>query len=258
MLRIYFVQQWYALSDPRREDAVYEIESIRRFVELELGEDAIPDETTILKFRHLLERHDLTARMRDVINDILKARGWLLQGGTMVDATIIHAASSTKKRVRQRDPEIHSTKKGSRWYFGMKLPVGADVNSGYGAYGLGEVAHVSDVSQMPGLLREEDRAVLGDKGYVNNRYKRRAREAGIFWGVSLKGGRGRRLSGAHKRFNHKMSSVRARVEHIFRVIKRQLGYMKGRYKGLAKNAAQVFALIGLSHLYLARRKLMSP
>ena len=258
MLRIYFVQQWYALSDTGMEDELYEIESIRRFVGLELGEDAIPDETTLLKFRHLLEKHDLTARMMDVINDTLKVRGLLLQGGTMVDATIIHAPSSTKNRARERDPEMHSTKKGKQWYFGMKIHVGADVNSGLGHTVSVTPANAPDISQMPELLREDDRAVFGDKGYVNNRYKRCARKAGVFWGVSLKGSRGHRLSGAQKRFNHKMSSVRARVEHIFRGVKRQFGYTKVRYKGLVKNAAQVFALIGLSNLYLARRKLMSP
>jgi IS5 family transposase len=130
MLRIYFMQQWYALSDPAMEDALYEVESMRRFAGLELTHDAMPDETTILKFRHLLEKHALTGQMMNIINDTLEQRGLLLKGGTMVDATIIHAPSSTKNQARKRDPEMHQTKKGNQWYFGMKIHVGADVHSG--------------------------------------------------------------------------------------------------------------------------------
>lgn len=257
MLRIYFMQQWYSLSDPAMEDALYEIESMRVFAKLDLADDAMPDETTILKFRHLLEKHGLTAQMMNVISDTLEARGLLLKGGTMVDATIIHAPSSTKNQARQRDPEMHQTKKGNQWYFGMKIHVGADVNSGLAHTVSVTPANASDISQMPNLLREDDRAVFGDKGYVNNTFKRLARKAGVFWGVSLKASKQHPLTDANKRFNHRMSSIRARVEHVFRVIKRQFGYTKVRYKGIAKNAAQVFSLIGLTNLYLARRALMS-
>ena len=257
MLRIYFMQQWYALSDPGMEDALYEIESMRQFAHLELCEDALPDETTILKFRHLLERHDLTGQMLKVINETLQEQGLLLKGGTMVDATIIHAPASTKNSARERDPEMHQTKKGNQWYFGMKVHVGADVNSGL-VHTVGvTAANASDVSQLPHLIREDDRAVLGDKGYVNNKLKRYARRAGVFWGISLKASAKHPLSEANKRFNRKMSSIRSRVEHIFRVIKCQFGYTKTRYKGIAKNAAQVFSLIGLTNLYLARRALMN-
>jgi IS5 family transposase len=257
MLRIYFMQQWYALSDPAMEDALYEIESMRRFARLELADDAMPDETTILKFRHLLERHKLTGQMMNVINDTLEQRGLLLKGGTMVDATIIHAAPSTKNEGKQRDPDMHQTKKGNQWYFGMKIHVGADVDSGLAHTVSVTSANASDISQLPYLLREDDRAVFGDKGYVNNQIKRSARNAGVFWGVSLKASAQHRLTQANKRFNHRMSSIRARVEHLFRVIKRQFGYTKVRYKGIAKNAAQVFSLIGLTNLYLARRALMT-
>ncbi|CAN7265472.1 IS5 family transposase [Trinickia sp. LjRoot230] len=257
MLRIYFMQQWYALSDPAMEDALYEIESMRRFAQLELSDDALPDETTILKFRHLLEQHGLTSKMMNVINETLEARGMLLKGGTMVDATIIHAPPSTKNEGKQRDPEMHQTKKGNQWFFGMKIHVGADVDSGLVHTVSVTPANTADVSELPVLLRESDRAVFGDKGYVNNAFKRLAREAGVFWGVALKGSKPYPLTSANKRFNHRMSSIRARVEHVFRVIKRQFGYAKVRYKGLAKNAAQVFSLIGLTNLYLARRKLMA-
>ena len=257
MLRIYFLQQWYALSDPAMEDALYEIESMRRFARLDLADDAMPDETTILNFRHLLERHGLTAQMMNVINDVLTDKGLLLKGGTMVDATIIHAPPSTKNQDKQRDPEMHQTKKGNQWYFGMKIHVGADANSGLAHTVSVTPANVSDISQLPNLVREDDRAVFGDKGYVNNKLKRLARKAGVFWGVSLKASKQHPLTDANKRFNHRMSSIRARVEHVFRVIKRQFGYTKVRYKGIAKNAAQVFSLIGLTNLYLARRELMS-
>ena len=257
MLRIYFMQQWYALSDPAMEDALYEIESMRRFAGLELADDAMPDETTILKFRHLLEKHGLTAKMMNIINDTLAGRGLLLKGGTMVDATIIHAPPSTKNEQKQRDPEMRQTKKGNQWFFGMKVHVGADVNSGLVHTVSVTPANASDISQLPHLLREDDRAVFGDKGYVNNDLKRHARKAGVFWGVSLKASKQRPLTEANKRFNHRMSSIRARVEHVFRVIKRQFGYTKVRYKGIAKNAAQVFSLIGLTNLYLARGAMMN-
>jgi len=175
----------------------------------------------------------------------------------MADATIIHAQPSTKNRDRKRDPEMHQTKKGNQWYFGMKVHVGADVNSGLVHTVLVTPANRSDISQLPRLLRADDRAVFGDKAYVSKPLKRLARQAGVFWGVSLKASRAHPLTGANKRFNHRMSAIRARVEHVFRVIKRQFGYTKVRYKGMAKNAAQVFSLIGLTKLYLARRALAS-
>jgi IS5 family transposase len=256
MLRIYFMQQWYGLSDPGMEDALLEVESMRRFAQIELMDDALPDETTILNFRHLLEKHELSGQILQTINEMLQKRGCLLKGGTVVDATIIHASPSTKNRERQRDPEMHQTKKGKNWFFGMKVHVGADVQSGL-VHTVGVTpANVADVSALPHLLREEDQAVFGDKGYVNNDLKRQARGAGVFWGVLLKARPGHKLTEANRRFNQKMSSVRAKVEHVFRVIKCQFGYRKARYKGIAKNAAQVFSLIGLANLYLARRKLL--
>ncbi|RYU57414.1 IS5 family transposase [Methylolobus aquaticus] len=257
MLRLYFLQQWYALSDPGLEDALYEIESMRRFAGLELADDALPDETTILKFRRLLERHALTAQLMNTINDVLEARGLLLKGGTMVDATIIHAAPSTKNKAKARDPEMHQTKKGNQWYFGMKVHVGADVHTGVAHTVSVTPANASDIGQLPNLLREDDRIVIGDAGYVNDTYKRAARQAGVVWGVALKARPKRRLGSAQKRRNRKMSSIRSRVEHLFRVMKRQFGYTKTRYRGLAKNAAQVFTLIGLTNLYLKRHALMT-
>lgn len=255
MLRIYFMQQWYALSDPGMEDALYEIESMRRFAGLELIDDPIPDETTILKFRRLLERHRLSAQMMNTITDVLEAKGLLVQGGTMVDATLIHASPSTRNKDKSRDPEMHQTKKGKQWYFGMKVHIGADANTGVVHTVSVTPANVADVSELPRLLREEDRAVFGDAGYVNNRLKQAARAAGVFWGVALKAKPRRKLGAAQKRRNRKMSSIRSRVEHVFRVMKCQFGYRRVRYRGLNKNAAQVFTLIGLTNLYMNRKAL---
>ncbi|MGY6214049.1 IS5 family transposase [Methylolobus aquaticus] len=257
MLRLYFLQQWYALSDPGLEDALYEIESLRRFAGLELADDALPDETTILKFRRLLERHALTAKLMNTINDVLEERGLLLKGGTMVDATIIHAAPSTKNKSKTRDPAMHQTKKGNQWYFGMKVHVGADIHTGVAHTVSVTPANAADIIQLPNLLREDDRIVIGDAGYGNDTYKRAARTAGVAWGVALKALPKRRLGSAQRRRNRKMSSLRRRVEHLFRVMKRQFGYTKTRYGGLAKNAAQVFTLIGLTNLYLKRHALMT-
>lgn len=239
------------------EDALYDVACIRAFARLDLFDESMPDETTILKFRRLLEKHQLTLAIMNAISDTLEEKGLLLKSGTMVDATIIHAPPSTKNASKQRDPEMHQTRKGNQWYFGMKIHVGADVNSGLAHTVAVAAANAADVSQLPNLLREDDRAVFGDKGYVNNGLKRAARKAGVFWGVALKSTVKHKLTGANKRFNRKMSSVRSRVEHLFRVIKRQFGYTKVRYKGLAKNAAQVFTLIGLTNLYLARRAMMT-
>ncbi|MCZ7599514.1 MAG: IS5 family transposase [Gammaproteobacteria bacterium] len=256
MLRIYFMQQWYAMSDPGMEDALYEIESMRRFAGLELVEDAIPDESTILHFRRLLERHRLTEQLLATINDVLEAKGALLKGGTMVDATIIHASPSTKNREKKRDPDMHQTKKGNQWFFGMKVHVGADVNSGTVHTVSVTPANASDIGQLPNLLREDDRAVFGDAGYVHNSLKRAARKAGVLWGVALKARPKERLGSGQKARNRKVSSIRSRVEHVFRVMKRQFGYTKVRYRGLEKNAARVFTLIGLTNLYMKRRHLM--
>ena len=191
------------------------------------------------------------------INDVLTERGVLLKGGTMVDATLIHAASSTKNADRARDPEMHPTKKGNQWYFGMKVHVGADVDSGLVHTVSVTPANTSDISQMPDLLREDDRAVLGDKGYVNNTFKCAARKAGVLWAVALKATKQHPLTPSSKRTNRQRASIRSRVEYIFRVMKRQFGYTKIRYRGLVKNAAQVFTLIGLTNLYLARRRVMA-
>lgn len=257
MLRLYFLQQWYALSDPGLEDALYEIESMRRFARLELADDTLPDETTLLNFRRLLERNGLTAKLMNALNEVLEARGLLLKGGTMVDATIIHAPPSTKNQARRRDPEMHQTKKGNQWYFGMKIHVGADVDSGVAHTVSVTPANVADITELPKLLREDDRAVFGDAGYVNDHYKRAARAADVYWGVALKARPKSRLGSAQRQRNRTHAAIRSRVEHLFRIIKCQFGYTKTRYQGLAKNAAQVFMLIGLTNIYLKRKSLLA-
>ncbi|MDE2389527.1 MAG: IS5 family transposase [Betaproteobacteria bacterium] len=256
MFRIYCLQNWFNLSDRQMEDALYEIESMRRFAGFSGVTDTLPDETAILNFRHLLEKHELTALLLEAINTHLKARGLLVSKGTMVDATLIHAPSSTKNREQARDPEMHRTKKGKQWYFGMKVHVGADVDSG--AVHTVEItaAHEADISVLPKLLRAEDKVIFNEPGYASDEYKRGSRQLGIHWCVQDKRKPGQNLSGSQKKRNRKHSSIRARVEHVFRVIKRQFGFTKTRYRGLMKNTVQVNMPMGLANLYLLRRRLL--
>jgi IS5 family transposase len=257
MLRIYCMQQWFNYSDRQMEDALYEIDSVRRFAGFVSVTADLPDETTILKFRHLLEKHELTEKLLTAVNEHLKAQGLMVSKGTMVDATLIHAPSSTKNASGQRDPDMHQTKKGNQWYFGMKIHVGADVDSGAVHSVTVTAANTADVSELPNLLRAEDQVIFGDAGYASDEYKRGSRALGLRWAVQDKAKPGHGLSASQKRRNRKRSRVRARVEHVFRVIKRQFGYVKTRYRGLAKNTAQVHMLIGLTNLYLLRRRLMA-
>jgi len=186
MLRIYFLQQWFALSDRQMEDGLYDIESLRRFAGFSNVTAALPDETTILNFRHLLEQHDLTTRLLEAVNGLLKGKGLLVSQGTMVDATIIHAPSSTKNAKGERDPEMHQTKKGNQWYFGMKIHIGADVDSGAVHSVSVTAANRADIGELPNLLRENDQVVFGDAGYASDEYKRGARALGMVWRVQDK------------------------------------------------------------------------
>src|SRR6202011_3608002 len=183
---IYFLQQWFALSDRQMEDALYDIESMRRFAGFSNVAAALPDETTILNFRHLLEQHDLTTRLLEAVNGLLKTKGLLVSQGTMVDATIIHAPCSTKNAKGERDPEMHQTKKGNQWYFGMKIHIGADVDSGAAHSVSVTAANRTDISELPNLLRENDQVVFGDAGYASDEYKRGARALGMVWRVQDK------------------------------------------------------------------------
>jgi IS5 family transposase len=255
MLRIYFLQQWFNLSDPAMEDALYDIESLRRFVGIELGQDEVPDETTILNFRHLLERNGLTKKMFARINAHLERRGLLVRQGTIVDATIMAAPTSTKNASGERDPEMSSTKKGNEWYFGMKLHVGADHQSGVAHTATVTTAKVHDSQVMEELLHGGEEVVYGDRAYADEEKRVFYEEFGIRWRVQRKGHRYRQLSQRDRQWNRRQSSVRAKVEHVFHVIKRLWGHRKVRYRGLAKNEAHYYSLLALANLYLKRRQL---
>jgi len=257
MLRIYCLQQWYNLSDPGAEEALYDIESMRAFCNLELGRDPIPDETTILNFRHLLEAQALTKTVFEAVADHLEARGALLRGGTIVDATLIAASPSTKNQAGKRDPEMRSSKKGNQWYFGMKAHIGVDARSGLVHTAGVTSGSVHDAKVMDRLIRDDDSTLYGDKGYASDAKKRAAEAAGVLWAVKEKAKPGRRLPARQRARNHRFGKMRAKVEHVFRVVKCQFGYRKVRYRGLAKNGAQVFSLLALANLYLARRTLAS-
>ncbi len=256
MIRIYCLQQWYSLSDPGMEDALYDIESMRRFVDLKLASVAIPDETTLLNFRHLLEKHQLTETLFKEINTYLDEKKLNMKRGTIVDATLISAPSSTKNKDKSRDPEMSSTKKGNQWHFGMKAHIGVDAESGLVHSMRTTTAKTHDKVEMENLMHGEERAVFGDKGYVSDKDKRQSRKDGVYWGVLDKAKPKKKLSSTQKKRNRKHASLRAKIEHPFRVIKRQFRYMKTRYRGLAKNTAQLYGLFALANLYMARRSLI--
>ncbi len=244
MLRIHLLQQWYALSDPGMEEALHEIASMRLFARLS-GLDAIPDETTILNFRRLLETHGLAAKMLEAVNAHLARKGQSLRAGTIVDATIIHAPSSTKNADKARDPEMHQTRKGNQWYFGMKAHIGVDEFSGLVHHVKCTAANVGDVTVTHELLHGKEDSVFGDSGYTGADKRSKVKAIG--------NARDRKQV---ERWERCKSSLRAKVEHPFRVIKRQFGYTKVRYRGLAKNTAQVLTLFALSNLWMVRRQLM--
>lgn len=255
MLRIYFLQQWFNLSDPAMEDALYDIESLRRFAGIEWGQDEVPDETTILKFRHLLERHGLTKKLFRKINEHLEQRGLLMRQGTIVDATIMAAPTSTKNASGSRDPEMSSTRKGNEWYFGMKLHVGADSTSGVAHSATVSTANLHDSQVMEELLHGDETAIYGDRAYASHQKRQAYEQGGVRWRVQRRGHRHRALSERDRQWNRRQSSVRAKIEHIFHVIKRLWGHRKVRYRGLAKNEAHYFSLLALANLFLKRREL---
>ena len=257
MLRVYFLQNWYALSDPMAEETLYDSEAMRRFAGIELGDDRIPDETTILNFRHLLERHGLTEAIFAEVSIHLADKGITLRSGTLVDATIIDAPSSTKNKARARDPEMSSTRKGNDWYFGMKAHVGVDAHSGVVHSLETSTGSVHDSRVWDELLHGEETSVWADRGYVSAEREAAFTGRGKVWGVMRKAPRGGRLHPADEDINRIIAMVRAKVEHPFRVVKRQFGHVKTRYRGLAKNRAQLFTLFALGNLFLVRRRLLA-
>jgi IS5 family transposase len=255
MLRIYFMQQWYGLSDPAMEDALYDIESMRRFADIDIEVDMVPDETTILHFRHLLEKHNLTKQVFEKTKKYLTEKGLLLREGTIVDATIINAPSSTKNREKTRDPEMRSTRKGNQYYFGMKAHVGTDTGRGLAHDVVVTDASVHDSQVMDKLVHGAEEAIYGDKAYSSKEKKNEYEARGVKWCVNLRSNRWQPLTEEEVASNHERSQVRAKVEHAFRIVKHLWGYTKVRYKGLYKNAVQVFSLFALANLYLVRREL---
>ena len=256
MLRIYFLQQWFNLSDPAVEEALYDSAVMRSFVGIDLGGEPAPDETTVCKFRHLLEEHGLGGHMLETVNLHLQSRGVRITTGTIVDATILHAPSSTKNREQKRDPEMHQTKKGNQWYFGMKAHVGVDSKTKLIHTALVTAAHVADATVLPELLHGDETRVWGDQAYrgqtdVIQQCAPRAQDC------------------THRRYRYKdhideveraknrtKSTVRSKVEHVFAVMKLKFGFVKVRYRGLAKNANRLFATCALVNLFLVRKRLL--
>jgi IS5 family transposase len=259
ILRVHLMQNWFALSDPAMEEALYEIASLRTFARLSLAE-AIPDETTILSFRHLLEENDLAEDILKLVNAHLARKGLLLKRGSIVDATIIAAPSSTKNSTGKRDPEMHQTQKGNQWHFGMKAHIAVDAESGLVHTVTTTAANESDVGQIADLLHGKEEQVWADSGY-RGAAKRVARDD-LQWHIAARPSDIAKLPDGRvkervQKQEHRKASVRAKVEHPFRVIKRQFGLTKVRFKGLAKNTAHVVTLFALSNLWMARKKLMA-
>jgi len=259
MLRVHLMQNWFALSDPAMEEALYEIASLRNFAGLNLNEP-IPDETTILNFRHLLEEHELAEDILKEVNAHLARKGLLLKRGSIVDATIIAAPSSTKNAEGERDPEMHQTKKGNQWHFGMKAHIGVDADSGLVHTVTTTPANEADVEQVADLLHGKEKQVWADSGYRGA--QSRVDREDLKWHIAARPSDiakmpdGRAKTRLQKREQRK-ASVRAKVEHPFRVIKRQFGLVKVRFRGLQKNTAHLLMLFALSNLWMARRPLMA-
>src|SRR5574337_281425 len=257
MLRIHFLQHWFNLSDPAVEEALYDSRAMRQFVGIDLGREPVPDETTICKFRHLLEAHQLGEPLFTLIRTYLAEQGLQISRGTIVDATIITAPSSTKNRTKERDPERHQTKKGNQWSFGMKAPIGVDSRTKLIHSVAATAANVHDSQVLPELLHGQETRVWGDAAYSGQRdvIRQHAPKAKSF--VQAKAHRHRPLSEEERTRNRTKSKVRAKVEHAFLVIKRIFGWAKVRYRGLAKNTHWLFISCGLANLYMARRRLLA-
>jgi IS5 family transposase len=256
MLRIHFLQHWFNLSDPQAEDAIYDSESMRRFAGVELGDDVVPDETTILRFRHLLEKHRLSEAIFAAVQDFLEERHLLIRSGTIVDATIISAPSSTKNSSESRDPEMRQTRKGNTWFFGMKLHVGTDRRGLVHSLTATHAAE-ADINQMPQLLHGDEREVFGDRAYWREADRQAFRQRGVRYRVNRRGHATAPVTEHWRAINRARSRTRARGEHAFLVVKRLWGFTKVRYRGIAKNAARAFAAFALANIYLVRHRLMA-
>jgi IS5 family transposase len=263
MLRIHFMQQWFNLSDPAMEEALHDVPVFRDFAGLSNWADAMPSESSILRFRHLLERHKLAEQILATVNGLLSVKGLLLKTGTVVDATLIAAPSSTKNREGARDPEMHQSKKGNQWHFGMKAHIGVDAESGLVHTVQATAGNVNDVVEANSLLHGEETMVFTDAGY-QGADKRPNTKPGVTWHVAMRPGKRRALDTENNladalldKAERIKAGVRAKVEHPFRVIKRQFGHVKVRYRGLKKNTAQLKTLFALSNLWMVRNKVWS-
>ncbi|WP_431289429.1 IS5 family transposase [Roseateles chitinivorans] len=260
MLRIHYLQQWFGLSDPAMEEALHDVPLYREFARLEGATERLPDETTILRFRHLLEKHNLAVDMLRVVNDLLGYKGLMLRSGTAVDATLIAAPSSTKNIEGERDPEMKQSKKGNNYYFGMKAHIGVDTVSGLVHTVVTTSGNVSDINMAGALLHGDEEVAFGDAGYQG--VHKRPEAAGPTWHVAMRPGKRRLLNPfiepdfIAERAEKMKASIRAKVEHPFRVLKRQFGFTKVRYRGLFKNTGQIVTLFALANLWMARKQLL--
>ena len=257
MLRIHFIQHWFNLADLSCEEALYDSASLRRFAGIDLGREAVPDATTMLKFRRLLNDNKLGEALFAKVGHELQARGFKVNTGTIVDATIIGAPSSTKNADKARDPEMHQTRKGKQWYFGMKLHIGVDSQSGLAHSAVVTAANVHDKHPLPDLLHGNEQRVYGDSAYASQKalIHSKAAKAKDFTNQRVK--RNGEIDEVARAKNRTKSSIRARVEHVFGVVKRLWGFGKVRYRGLHKNATRAFTALGLANIFLARRALMA-
>lgn len=257
MFRIYCLQQWYNLSDPGAEEALYDSITMRRFVGVCTDADVIPDETSILNFRRLLEKHKLTEQLFAEVNTHLSERGLIVGKGTIVDATIIDAPSSTKNAKKKRDPQMHQTRKGKQWYFGMKVHTGTDTESGLVHTVRATAANVADVNVLGELLHGTEESLHGDSAYHSKQLKADAEAVGIEFNVNQRGSKHRPLTKAQRARNRRLSRVRATVEHPFLVVKRLWGHAKVRYRGIKKNLTQMYTLFALANVFRVRQQLMT-
>lgn len=248
MLRIHCMQLFYNLSDPAMEDSLYEIESMRRFAGITI--DTVPDETTILNFRHLLEKHNLGEKLFNQINRHLERKGLSFKEGTIMDASIIAAPTSTKNKTGQRDPEMHQTKKGNEWHYGMKMHIGVDHVFGLIHSIVTTPANIHDIVASDRLLHGHERCVLGDAGYLGIEKRKAHERRSVHWLINQRPGKRKALSKRSDEYQteKRISQVRAKVEHSFATIKRQFGYSKVRYRGLAKNTNRLYLLAGFANL----------
>jgi IS5 family transposase len=263
MLRLYLLQAWYNLSDEGMEDAVYDSQSLRKFSRIDLAHESVPDATTLLKFRHLLEAHQLPKKMFEELNLRLKQQGSLMCEGTIIDATIIKAPSSTKNERHERDPEMHQTKKGNEWHFGMKAHIGVDAASGLVHTLVTTPAHVADIAKTAELLHGKEEIVFADAGYTGIEKRSEIQELNqdIHWQVAMRRGIFKKMAeGLQKELlwaeEYAKASVRAIVEHPFQTIKNVFGYDKVRYRGLAKNESRLYTLFASANLLMMGRKLV--